>query len=122
MSAARERWSTALPAGALLGLAACAQVTIHAGDGSVSQATRFGLLSIEPDPGTTAQIVDLRGIGLVGQNGGMTLGYVSSSTAVLPVGDCRIVVWVDQTVAAQTGLAALLEDRPDICAVGPGTH
>lgn len=122
MPAVRDRWGTALPACVGLVLAACAQVTIHAGDGSVSQTTRFGILSIDPNPGTMAQIVDLQGIGLVGQNGGMTLGYLSASMAVLPKGDCRVVVWVEQASAAPTTLAALLDGRPDICAVGPGAR
>lgn len=121
MSAVRERWGIALLTVALLGLAACAQVTIHAGDGSVYQATRFGILSITPQPGTTAQIVDLEGIGLVGQNGSMTLGYASSSTALLPMDDCRVVVWVEQATSAPTTLATLLDGRPEICDVGPGT-
>lgn len=118
MSSVRERWGIALLTGALLG---CTQVTIHTGDGSVSQTTRLGILSITPQPGTTAQIVDLEGIGLVGQNGGMTLGYASSSTALLPMEDCRVVVWVEQATSAPTALATLLDGRPEICDVGPKT-
>ena len=103
---------------------ACAQVTIHAGDGSVTQDTRFGVVSIEPRPGTTAQIVELRAFGLSGQNGGLTLGYLSSTMAVLPADDCRVVVWVERAGAAPAAAVTkeLLGGRTDICTVGPGAN
>ncbi|WPZ33110.1 hypothetical protein T8K17_17925 [Thalassobaculum sp. OXR-137] len=107
----------------LIAATACAQVTIQSGDGSVSQATRFGIVSIETAPGRLPQIVELRGVGLIGQNGGITLGYLSSTMAVLPVDDCRIVVWIDPDTLLDGTLPAplrnLLATRPDVCAVGP---
>ena len=122
MAIFRERWGTALPACALMGMTACAQVTIQACDGSVTQNTRFGFLSIEPRPGRTAQIIDLQGIGLIGHNGGLTLGYLAASTAVLPTGDCRVVIWIDDTETAPAALADLLGGTSDLCAVGPGAR
>lgn len=114
--------SPALPAAMLLlAVTACAQVTIHAGDGTVSERTRFGIVSIEPRPGTTAQIIDLQGIGLIAQSGAMTLGHLSSSMAMLPAGDCRIVLWLEDTTAPPASLAGLLDGTPELCAVGPGT-
>lgn len=124
MSAVREKWGNALPvgalpAGALLALVGCTQVTVHAGDGSVSEAIRFGIVSVRPHPGTTAQIVDLQGVGLVAQNGGLTLGYLSSSVALLPADDCRVVIWNEPGQAPPAALTRLLEDPAALCPQGP---
>lgn len=114
--------------GCLLGICAllpiaggCTQVTVHSGDGTVSERLRFGVISLAPVPRTTPQIVDLRGFGLFAQNGSMTLGYVSSSTAALPATDCRFVVWIDDVTAAPAQISALVDGRSDLCTVGPGT-
>lgn len=117
------RFRTALSATLLaqLTLTACARVAIHAGDGGVSLHNHAGVLSIDVEPGTTPQIIDLRGLGVFAQNGGMTLGYVSSSTAALPATDCRLVVWIDDVTAAPAQITALVDGRADVCAVGPGT-
>lgn len=107
---------------ALLPIAAgCTQVTVHSGDGTVSERLRFGAISLALIPRTTPQIVDLRGFGLHAQNGRVTLGYVASSTAALPATDCRLVLWIDDGAAALAEIAALLDGTPDLCAVGPGT-
>lgn len=115
--------SPAMPAAlALLAvLSGCAQVTIRSGDGTVVESSRLGILSLETKPGTTAQLVDLRGVGVVSQNGGVTLGYLASRHALLPTTDCRIVIWVDEGAVEQPrALQDLLANRSDICAVGPG--
>lgn len=114
--------------GCLLGICAllpiaggCTQVTVHSGDGTVSERLRFGVISLAPVPRTTPQIVDLRGFGLYAENGRVTLGYVSSSTAALPATDCRLVLWIEDGTTAPAEIAALLDGTPDLCAVGPGT-
>lgn len=118
-----QRWAAVLPiCGVLAAATACAQVTVQAGDGSVSRDIRFGIVSLDLRPGTTAQIVEIEGVGIVGQNGAITLGYLSSNTVLLPAQDCRLVVWVERAADASADLAPLLDGQPEICAVGPGAR
>ena len=106
---------------AFLALVGCAQVTVHQGDGAPIEYYRFGIVSMETEPKTTPQIVDVEAFGLLARNGSMTLGYEASNVSVLPRDDCRIVFWIDAGTDTRA-LESLIVGRDDICPAGPGAR
>ena len=77
---------------------------------------------IDTQPGRLPQIVRLEGLGLVSQNGAMTLGYASAEYAILPTGGCRIVVWLDKETVPPAFLDDLAGKDETLCLAGPGVH
>lgn len=105
--------------GSLLLGAACTRVTIHQADGTVSSRTELGLVNLETRPATQPQIVEIDGFGVTTLNGAAVIGYHSSNMAILPIDDCRVVVWVDRD-ADQDRIEDLLAGDSRFCDVGPG--
>ena len=75
---------------------------------------RFGIVTVELKPSARAVVVDSTGIGVINALEGLTVGYHNSSYAVLPGGDCRIVLWI-RTDEQLKELNQLLRERADIC-------
>ena len=100
-------------------LAGCAQISVHQADGTVTQENRFGSVSINAEPGQKPVLFKARGLGIVSTGGRFTLGYVDADYAMLPVGDCRIVIWMDKGMAVQA-LDAVRDMGDQICLAGPG--
>jgi hypothetical protein len=59
------------------------------------------------------------GFGIVSTGGRFTLGYVNAEYALLPVGDCRIVIWLDGDARPQA-LDAVRGLGEPVCFAGPG--
>lgn len=103
----------------VLAAGGCTQVTVHAGDGTVSTHAALGVMQIDLGPGRRPQVVETAGLGLLVHDGGFTVGYRTSSVAMLPPDDCRLVVWVGAD-ASPAALESLLADSDRLCLAGPG--
>ncbi len=114
------KWLWAVFCLLLLAATGCTRVTVRSGDGEVHTENGFGIIRLDTRPGKLPQIVDLEGFGLVSQNGGLTLGYARSNHAILPTGDCRIVVWLDRDTPPPAFLDELAAKGDTVCLAGPG--
>lgn len=108
---------------AVVGLAAslaagCTNVTIYEGDGSIRTEQGVGQVDVQADPQGQPQVIEVETFGLGLFNGEMTLGYRSSRLAILPLEDCRIVVWVDETTSTDAVRELVDQMGDDACIVG----
>ncbi len=97
-------------------ISACTRVEIQKSDGTVSINHYTGFLGVELEPKSGAQVVDVEGIGIVGLQGGYSVGYHHAQLTALPHDGCRLVLWVKTDQELRT-LNDLLKDRSDICAI-----
>lgn len=100
-------------------LVGCTEVTVQSGNGQVRVERHFGIVAIELNPGTDAQLLRSTGFGLIQHGQGVTLGYQDTELAILGR-DCRLVLWIEnrqQLVDARE----LLGNRSDLCLV-PQQH
>ena len=97
----------------------CTRIIVHEGDGSVRVESGIGIVRLTTQPGRQPQMIESDGIGIFIRDGAMSIGYFSSDLVMLPLNDCRIVVWVDENTPPE-----LLEMIPakgeSICLIGPG--
>jgi hypothetical protein len=100
-------------------LTGCAQISVHQADGTVTQENRFGAVTIRTEPGKQPILFRAQGVGIVTTGDRFTLGYVDADYAVLPLGDCRIVIWMDAGMKAQA-LDAVRNMGDQVCLAGPG--
>lgn len=100
-------------------LGGCTEIRVHQGDGSVTTDRGFGAVTFKAEPGSKPVLFQAKGVGIVTTGDRFTLGYVNADYAVLPIGDCRIVVWIGQNGRVQA-LDALRDLGDSICLVGPG--
>lgn len=105
--------------GSLLLGTACTRVTVHQADGTVSSRTAWGLVNLETRPATQPQIVKIDGFGVTTLNGAAVIGYHSTNMAILPIDDCRVVVWIGRN-ADPNRMTDLLAGDSRLCDVGPG--
>lgn len=100
-------------------LVGCAEVTVQSGNGQVRVERHFGILSIDLNPGTDAQLLKSTGFGLMQHGRGVTFGYQDMELAILGA-DCRLVLWIENR-AQLVDVRELLGNRSDLCLV-PQQH
>jgi len=108
-------------AGALLVSAGCTRIVVHEGDGDVRIEDRFGVVRLTTQPGRQPQVIQTKGFGVNFRDGATTIGYFSSDMAVLPLEDCRIVVWLDEDTSLEI-LSEITARGEPVCAIGPGAQ
>ncbi len=104
---------------AMVVLCGCTQISVHEGDGTVTQERSFGAVILKAEPGTQPILFQAKGLGVVTAGNRVTLGYVNADYALLPVGDCRIVIWIDKDMKVQA-LDAVRDLGDRVCLAGPG--
>lgn len=101
--------------------AGCTRIVVREGDGEVRIEDGIGIVRLTTLPGRQPQIIQSDGLGLMLRDGAMTIGYFSADMALLPPDDCRIVVWLDETVPPELLNEILVPGEP-ICPIGPGAR
>ncbi len=101
--------------------AGCTRIVVHEGDGDVRIEDRFGIVRLTNQPGRQPQIIQTEGFGVISRDGSMTIGYFSSDMAVLPLNDCRIVVWLDEDTSLEM-LSEITARGEQVCAIGSGAQ
>ena len=101
--------------------AACTQVVVHESDGKVRVENGIGIVQLTTYPGRQPQVIQSQGLGLTVRDGAVTLGYFSADMAVLPIDDCRIVIWFDEDASPQS-ISAMIGEADGICTLGPGAE
>lgn len=72
-------------------LSGCAQVTVITDKDGPREAWKFGVLAIDLTPSAENTIISVKGIGLISNPSGTTLGYANAK--VVRLGDeCRVVI------------------------------
>ena len=102
-------------------VAGCTRTVIYQADGEVQVQNRFGVTHLMTQPGTLPQIIQTDGLGISSREGALSIGYFSAEVAVLPIDDCRIVVWLDKD-ATSTVREELKALGDSVCVVGPGAQ
>lgn len=98
-------------------ISGCATVSITDLSGNTRVEHRFGLISIELAPSTSAVVADAWSFGYASGPMGATLGVGHSRIAAIPE-ECRLVLWLNYPEQAET-LAHQLGDRKDLCIINP---
>ena len=99
----------------------CTRLVVHEGDGDVRIESGIGIVQLESEPGRQPQIIQSEGLGVMLRDGGITFGYFSSDIALLPIDDCRIVVWLDENTSPEL-LLKVSEIGDSVCSLGPGAQ
>lgn len=104
----------------------CAVVRVQvAGKDDVEVKQRFGIVSIEVEPGSDTVLVDSTSFGVINSFGEFAVGYHDATMAVISADRCQIVLWI-RTNDQLTRLDELLRDRTGVCVVnlkqGRGEH
>ncbi len=81
----------------------------------------FGITWVTARPGRGPQIVQSSGLGIGAYDGSLSIGYFDLDAAVLPLDDCRIVVWLEANPSA-AALAQLDALGGQVCTLGPGAQ
>lgn len=102
-------------------VAGCTNTVIYEADGEVRVERGFGITRLTAQPGAQPQIIQSSGLGINSRDGALSIGYFSADTAVLPVDDCRIVVWLDNE-PSPAALAQLKALGGSVCTLGPGAQ
>lgn len=97
----------------------CARIIVHEGDGSVRVESRIGIVRLTTQPGRQPQMIQAEGLGIFIRDDAMSIGYFSSDLVMLPLNDCRIVVWVDENTPPEL-LEMITAKGESICLIGPG--
>jgi len=100
----------------LLFLSACTRVVVHEGDGEVVVSQKWGFVDVTALTEKKPQIVEVEAFGLTTHAEGISLGYVSSDLVLLPMQDCRFVVWVDENTPVEA-VKELAASHDDLCLV-----
>lgn len=94
---------------------------IHQADGEVQVRNAAGVIGLTTHPGTQPQMIQTTGFGAISRDGGLTIGYFNADAALLPTGDCRIVVWLDENQPHEV-VDKLKALGDSLCSVGPGAR
>jgi len=73
-------------------LSAC--TVVHVGEGVNAQVKLYpGIAVVQIDKAKRTEIVSLRSFGLAVSNNQALLGYATSDLALVPPGECQIILW-----------------------------
>jgi hypothetical protein len=97
----------------------CTRIIVHEGDGNVRVDSGIGIIRLTTQPGRQPQMIQAEGMGIFIRDDAMSIGYFSSDLVMLPLNDCRIVVWVDENTTPEL-LEIISAQGESICLIGPG--
>lgn len=100
---------------ALVFLCSCSTVTIEEADGTVRIERHLGFVSIQPVPAEMAQVVSLTGLGLVGFQGDLIVGFHRAEFAALPR-RCHLLLWIEEGAQLEY-LRDTLKQMEQVCVV-----
>ena len=98
-------------------LGACTRIVIQDPGDAVRVTDHFGFAAITFAEAEQPVLLDADGTGLITVSGQVVLGHHRINAAILPVEDCRIVVWLTSPEDA-AALRQLIGDPGSICTIG----